>query len=86
MKKDFKPKGYNSVSPYFIVDGAQLFIEILSKIFQVKELRRYDLPDGSIMHMELQLEDTVIMLSESSEKYRQSNSLCTYTLKMSTLF
>jgi PhnB protein len=69
MKNQFKPTGYNSVSPYFIVNGAQKFIDLLKVIFDAKELRRYDMPDGSIMHVEIQIDDSVIMLGDASEKY-----------------
>ncbi len=68
-KKSFKPTGYNSASPYFIVNGAQRFIDLMKEIFDAKELRRYDMPDGSIMHAEIQLDDSVIMLGDSSERF-----------------
>ncbi|HYF67808.1 MAG TPA: VOC family protein [Ohtaekwangia sp.] len=69
MNKQFKPAGYNSVSPYFIVDGAQKFIDLMKQIFNAKELRRYDNPDKSIMHAEVQIDDSVIMLGDASDKY-----------------
>lgn len=69
MNKEFKPANYNSLSPYFIVDGAQEFIDLLKQVFDAKELRRYDMEDGTIMHAEMQIDDSVIMLSDSSEKY-----------------
>lgn len=69
MNKPFKPSGYNSVSPYFIVKGAQKFIDLMKEIFDAKELRRYDMPDGSIMHAELQIDDSVIMLGDASEQF-----------------
>lgn len=69
MNSDFKPKGYNSVSPYFIVAGAQKLVDLVKKIFDAKELRRFDMPDGMIMHIELQIDDSVIMLGDASEKY-----------------
>lgn len=69
MSKTFKPAGYNSVSPYFIVSGAQRFIDLLKKIFDAKELRRYDRPDGTVMHAEVQIDDSVIMLGEASDKF-----------------
>src|SRR5690606_35139273 len=61
--------GYNSVSPYFIVDGAQKFIDLMKEIFNAKELRRYDGPDGSVMHAEMHIDDSAIMLGESSDNY-----------------
>lgn len=69
MNKEFKPAGYNSVSPYFIVDGAQKLMDLLNKLFNAKELRRYIMPDGTIMHAEMQIDDSVIMLGNSSEQY-----------------
>lgn len=68
-EKQFKPKSYNSVSPYFIVNGAQRFIDLMKAIFDASELRRYDYADKSIMHAELRIDDSVIMLADASEKY-----------------
>jgi PhnB protein len=67
--KAYKPTGYNSVSPYFIVQGAQRLIDLLKHIFEVEELRRYPAPDGTIMHAEIKIDDSVIMLGESSEAF-----------------
>jgi uncharacterized glyoxalase superfamily protein PhnB len=69
MKQSFKPSSYNSVSPYFVVDGAQRFIDFLKEVFDAKELRRYDLPEGSIMHAEVMIDDSVLMIADSNEKY-----------------
>lgn len=65
----FKPTGYNSVSPYFIVNDARKFISVLEKIFNAKELRRYDNNDGTIMHAEFQIDDSVIMVADANEKF-----------------
>lgn len=69
MKKSFKPSNYNSVSPYFVVKGAQRFIDLLKGVFDASELRRYDLPDGSVMHAEVQIDDSVIMVADANENY-----------------
>ena len=69
MNKAFKPAGYNSVSPYFIVDGAQKLLDLLGVLFNAKELRRYDRPDGTIMHAEFLLDDSVLMIGDSSLKF-----------------
>ncbi len=69
MIGNFKPEGYNSVSPYLIVDGADRFIDLMKEIFDARLLREYRMPDGSIMHAEVQIDDSVIMLGNSSEKY-----------------
>jgi len=69
MERTFKPEGYNSVSPYFIIDGAQQFIDLLKQVFDATELRRYDMPDGKVMHAEMKIYDSVIMLGSASEQY-----------------
>lgn len=71
---NYKPEGYNSVSPYFVVSEAQRFINLLTDIFDAKQRRRYERSDGSIMHAELQIDDSIIMLGEASEEY-PSNQL-----------
>ncbi len=75
MKKQYKPTGYNSVSPYLVVKGAQKMIDILKAIFNANELRRYDMPDGTIMHAEVQIDDSVIMIADSSDKYPPNQHL-----------
>lgn len=69
MQHLYKPEGYNSASPYLIVNGAQKLIDMLSNVFNATVKRRYERPDGSIMHVEAQIDDTVIMLSDATEKY-----------------
>ena len=69
VDKKFKPDGYNSLSPYLIVDGAQKLIDLLIRVFDATEKRRYDLPDGTIMHAEVQIDDSIIMLADSSTQY-----------------
>lgn len=69
MSTPFKPAGYNSASPYFIVPQAQRFIDLMAALFGAKELRRFAMPDGTVMHAELMLDDSVIMLGEASEKF-----------------
>jgi len=69
MKNNFKPAGYNSLSPYFVVKDANRFVDILKSLFNAEELRRYDMPDGTIMHMEMRIDDSVIMVGESSEEF-----------------
>jgi len=69
MNSVYKPAGYNSLSPYLIVDNCRKMIELLAAIFNATELRKYENADGSIMHVELKIDDTVIMLADSSETY-----------------
>lgn len=69
MEKQFKPPGYNSASPYFIVEEADRFIGLMKQIFDAVETRVYRMEDGSIMHAELRIDDSILMLGNASEKY-----------------
>jgi uncharacterized glyoxalase superfamily protein PhnB len=69
MNRPYKPEGYPSVSAYVMVDGAQRVIDFLKKTFDATELRRYDSPDGTIMHAEVRIDDTVVMLSDGGGQF-----------------
>ncbi len=77
MKQNYKPYGYNSVAPYFIVDGAQKLIDLLMVIFNAEQLRKYAMPDGTIMHAEIKIDDSVLMFGNSSDKF-PPNQLLTH--------
>ncbi len=74
MKK-YKPGNYNSLSPYLIVDNAQKLVDLLKLIFNAIELRRFDRENGKIAHIELQLDDTIIMISDSLENYPANKTM-----------
>jgi len=67
MAASFKPDGYSTVSPYLIATGAQKVIDFLKQAFGARELRRYDMPDGSIMHAEVRIGDTVVMVGDAGD-------------------
>lgn len=64
-----KPLSYNSVSPYLIVDGANSTIDFLINVFGAVELRRFPGPDGKLMHAEVRIDDTVVMLADGAEAW-----------------
>ena len=64
---DYKPDKYSTVSPYLIVDGASSTIDFLETVFGAEELRRFSDDGGRIMHAEVRVDDTVIMLTDGTE-------------------
>ena len=62
----YKPAGYTSVAPYLIVPNAARTIEFLVQTFDAEPLRRFDRPGGGIMHAEVRIDDTVLMLADST--------------------
>ena len=75
MDTTYKPKDYNSLSPYLIVDGAQKLVDLLKIIFNTTELRRFNHDNGSIQHIELKLDDSIIMISDSTDKYSANTTM-----------
>ena len=65
----YKPDRYSSVSPYLIVDGASATIAFLQRVFGAVELRRYPDASGRLMHAEVRIDDTVVMLADSTESW-----------------
>ncbi|MGH2541169.1 MAG: VOC family protein [Ardenticatenaceae bacterium] len=64
MDQPYKPDGYASVSAYVMANGAQGVIDFLKQTFDARQVRRFDNPDGSIMHAEVQIDDTVVMIAD----------------------
>ena len=69
MNQSYKPQGYSSVSVYIMAEEAQDVIDFLSQAFDARQTRRYDMPDGSIMHAEVQIDDTVVMIADAGDKF-----------------
>ncbi len=75
MKTNFKPDGYNCVSPYFIVDDPQRFIDFLKTVFDGELTRFFKKDDGQINHAEVKVMDSIIMLSGTTDDYPANNLL-----------
>jgi PhnB protein len=67
MESSYKPKGYNSVSPYLVVNGADATIAFLVEVFSAIELNRILNDAGKLTHAEIRIDDTVVMLSDGVE-------------------
>jgi len=68
------PEGYHVVTPYFVVPGAGEFIEFLKEAFSAQESERLGRPDGAIMHAEVSIGDSVIMLGDASPEFGATRS------------
>jgi len=59
---------YHTVTPYLIVPNVPRLLEFLAEAFDAKERIRLGRPDGSIMHAEVTIGDSVVMMGEPTEK------------------
>ncbi len=59
------PPGHHTVTPYLLVGNASKQIEFLQKAFDAVEMHRTQLPDGSVMHAEVRIGDSAVMMGEA---------------------
>ena len=58
------PTGYHTVTPYLIVRNGAKAIEFYKKAFGAVELMRFPGPNDSIMHAEVKIGDSPVMLAD----------------------
>jgi len=58
------PPGYHNITPYLIVRNAAAAIDFYKKAFNAVELMRFPGPGGKIMHAEVKIGDSPVMLAE----------------------
>ena len=60
------PDGYHTITPYLVVRGADALIDFLKQAFDAQERLRHERPDGAIMHAEVEIGDSVLMLADAA--------------------
>ncbi len=58
------PKGFHTATPNLIVNDGPRAIDFYKRAFGAEELFRLDGPGGKIVHAELKIGDSIIMLSD----------------------
>jgi len=69
------PAGYHSVTPAIVVRDAAAAIDFYKKAFGAEEIDRMAGPDGSIMHAEIRIGDSILMLGEENEQWGTKSPL-----------
>ena len=69
------PEGYNTVSAYLIVSDAKEAMELYKQAFQAEGNACLTAPDGSVMHAELRIGNSSVMLSEENEQWQMKSPL-----------
>ena len=65
MASSYKPAGFPSASVYIMAKDARAVIEFVTKVFGATPERRFDDPDGRVMHAEMRIDDSVVMLADA---------------------
>jgi uncharacterized glyoxalase superfamily protein PhnB len=63
------PEGYHTITPYLVVDGAEKIVHFMKEAFGAQPVfEPMARPDGKIMHGEFKIGDSIVMISDPSER------------------
>jgi len=63
------PKGYHAVTPYLCVQGADKLLDFVKRAFAATEREVMKQPDGTIRHAEVDIGDSIVMISEAQGEH-----------------
>jgi PhnB protein len=72
------PSGYHTVTSALALKDAHRALEFYARAFGAEERMRLSTPDGTLAHAELQIGDSIVMVSEASREPVTSASLYLY--------
>lgn len=61
------PSGFHSVTPYLLVKDVAKEMDFLTKAFHATERVRMRGPNGSVMHAEMQIGDSIVMMGKPQD-------------------
>ena len=67
-KINHQPNGYHTVTPYLTLEDAPGFIKFVEQAFGATEYERVHRNDGRIMHAEVRIGDSPVMISEACDQ------------------
>jgi PhnB protein len=62
------PDGYYSLTPYLVCKGAAKAIDYYTRVFGAQEIVRMPGPGGQIMHAEVKIGNSMLMLSDENKE------------------
>jgi PhnB protein len=70
-----KPEGYTTISPYFVVKDISQMIEFTQKAFDAELIECIDMGNDMIMHAEVRIGDSVLMMGAAREESHQTSAM-----------
>ena len=64
------PEGHHTVTPYLVVEGVPKLIDFLKQAFGAEERLRMPRPDGTVMHAEVRIGDSMVMMGEPMGEWK----------------
>ena len=65
MATSWIPKGFHHVTPYLAVHGAAQTLDFVKRAFGGQEVLRMADPEGGLMHAEVKIGDSIVMIGEA---------------------
>ncbi len=62
------PDGYHTITPYMMHKNSAEAIEFYKKAFGAEELMRLPGPEGKVMHAEIKIGNSILMLSDETDQ------------------
>jgi PhnB protein len=70
MPVSYLPREYHHVTPYLVIQDAAKLIDFLKRVFGASEKEILKTPEGRIMHAEVKIGDSVIMMGEPGGRWK----------------
>ena len=67
--RNYRPKGFHAVTPYLTVPDGNAELRFLTAAFGARELSIHRDDDGALRHAEIQIDDSILEMSQGSEQY-----------------
>ena len=80
------PDGFHTVTPFLNVKGAAELIKFLEDAFGAEEVMRMPGPGGRVMHAEVNIGNSRLMLAESTQSAPSSSSFYLYVKDVDALY
>lgn len=74
MPKHSLPADTPAVAPYLVVEDPAGLIGFLTDVFGAREVMRVHRPDGSIMHAEVRIRDSAVMMGGANKDFPASTA------------
>src|SRR5262245_10665572 len=72
------PEGFHTATTYLVLENANKAIEFYRQAFGAKERFRMPTPDGRIAHAEIQIGDSILMVTDAIQEPVTSTSIYLY--------
>lgn len=56
--------GFHTITPYLMVGGVRRLVEFVERVFDARVSERLERGDGTIMHVEVRIGDSMVMMGE----------------------